>query len=411
LILITVISVFLSAAANDIQKSFLDVKAILAGWESSYAGIRTMRLSYCQRVLDYQPPANNPNERSPVKYEYVERVEDNGPCYHMRYSKVADGFNRPEKLIEHAFDGKVTQTYFGNERHGSIIAGLQGTYAENCNHLKRYMLLSRIPRPNLKDEYPDGVPELALTLRSGIKGEACSVSVRPNLESIAGELCHIIDFKSFSIVGKDKIEIKKVYWLAHDKGMCLMKYQSYRDKKLISDTEVEKIAVTKMDGMSIWYPEKTKKNVFSEKFGTTRYELTITEFVPNIDVNESTFKIDFPPGTDVFDRISGLSYVIAGTGPNGEVSTVRSFDTTSKEPEASKANIQENDVPKLTSKEIKKESETSEEINEQVQSPPTESVTINNGNGFLNIKTYSIIGVVILTSIGLLFWFKSYAKT
>jgi len=128
-------------------------------------------------------------------------------------------------------------------------------------------------------------------------------------------------------------------------------------------------------------------------------------------VNESTFKIDFPPGTDVFDRISGLSYVIAGTGPNGEVSTVRSFDTTSKEPEASKANIQENDVPKLTSKEIKKESETSEEINEQVQSPPTESVTINNSNGFLNIKTYSIIGVVILTSIGLLFWFKSYAKT
>ena len=185
----------------------------------------------------------------------------------------------------------------------------------------------------------------------------------------------------------------------------------YWDNRLELEMEVEKIAEAKMDGMSIWYPEKSYETALAEELGTIKYELTVTEFVPNIDVNDSTFKIDFPPGTDVFDRVSGLSYVIAGTVPNGEVSTVRSLDTINKESDALKTDKQEKDIEKSTLKEINKESETSEEINEQVQAPPAESMPINDGNGFFNIKTCSIIGVVILVSIGLLFWFKSYSKT
>ena len=222
IILIFIMSVYLFAATNDLQKSFLNAEAILAGWESSYSVINTMRVSYCQRLIDYQPPANNPNEPYPVKFMYVERIEDQGSRYYMRYSTVSDGFNRPEKLFEYAFDGKVTQTYFGKERHGSIITGLQGIHSENCNHLKRYMIQNRVPVPDLKDEYPNGVPELAFVLRNGIKRGACTI--RPNLESVAGQLCHVIELTSYVTYEDKQIKAKKLYWLAHNKGMCLMRY-------------------------------------------------------------------------------------------------------------------------------------------------------------------------------------------
>ena len=292
----------------DSAKSFLDAEAILAGWESSYAGIRTMRVSYCTRLVDYQPPANNPDEPPPVKYQHIERVED-GKRYHIRYSIAEDGFDRPESLMEHAFDGKTTREYWGSTTHGSIVSGLTGRNVETENHLKSYMLLKTHPTPAfLKDEYPNGVPELALMLKLGITRGI--VIVRPKLESVSGQSCHVIELTGH---GKDHQgiprQIKQLFWMAHNKGMCLMKYQWYWDNRLDREIKVEQIAMAKIDGTDVWYPKKAYRTIFSDEIGTIKYELTVTEFIPNVEVDGKTFRFDFPKGTDVFDRVRGIAGV------------------------------------------------------------------------------------------------------
>ena len=295
-------------------KSYLDAEQILHGWEKSYAGIKTLRVSYYRQVIDYHPPANNPDESAPVKHMHMERIDELGPRFHIRYSSAAEGFNRPKKVIEYAFDGNISQEYLGADRHGSIMAGLRGKFGENYNRIRHYMFINRIPRPDLKEEYPDGVPEFSLTLRNGIKRGACTI--RPNLESAAGELCHIIELTSSVIYEEKEIKAKNLYWLAHNKGMCLIKYQVYWDDRLEYEMEVEKIAEAKSDGISVWYPEKSYETALAEELGTIKYELTITEFVPNIEVNENMFKVVFPKGTHVYDRVRGMSYRADGSsGP------------------------------------------------------------------------------------------------
>ncbi|HUU16988.1 MAG TPA: redoxin domain-containing protein [Sedimentisphaerales bacterium] len=292
---------------SDSAKSFLDAKAILAGWESTYGSIRTMRVSYIHQLVDYQPPANNPDQPHPVKYNHVERVEDQGRRYHMRLSMTEDGFDRPESLMEHAFDGKTTREYWGGTTHGSIVLGLTGRGVEKQNHLKEYMRLFKEPTPAyLKDEYPNGVPALALTLKLGMTRGI--VIVRPKLESVAGQLCHVVEVTLPGRRDHKGIpqQIKELFWMAHNKGMCLMKYQWHQYNRLESEIEVKQIAMAEMDGTAIWYPEKAYYTV-DDKFGSMKYELTVTEFIPNVEVDEKTFRFDFPKGTDVFDRVRGIA--------------------------------------------------------------------------------------------------------
>jgi hypothetical protein len=298
---------------SDSAKSFLDAEAILAGWESSYAGIRTMRVSYCTRLVDYQPPACNPNEPPPVKYMHVERVEQ-GNRFHIRYSTAEDGFDRPESLMEHAFDGKITREYSAREKHGSIVAGLIGRNTETMNHLRVYMLLRRrlVGGRNASGTYliedPNSKPDLSRTLSYAIPRSM--ISVLPKLEYVGSQLCHVIEV---TVPGKDHKgiprQIKQVFWMAHDKGMCLMKYQWYWDKTLDREIKVEQIAMAKMDSTDVWYPKKAYRTIFSDEFGTTKCELTVTEFIPNVEVDEKTFRFDFPKETDVFDRVRGISGV------------------------------------------------------------------------------------------------------
>ena len=297
----------------DSAKSLLDAEAILAGWERSYAGIRTMRVSYCTRLVDYQPPARNPNEPPPVKYMHVERVEQ-GNRFHLRYSTAEDGFDRPESLMEHAFDGKITREYWGSTKHGSIVAGLIGRNTETMNDLKVYMLLRRrlVGSRNASGTYliedPNSKPDLSRTLSYAIPRSM--ISVLPKLEYVGSQLCHVIEV---TVPGKDHKgiprQIKQLFWIAHDKGMCLMKYQWYWDNRFDREIKVEQIAMAKMDGTDVWYPKKAYRTIFSDEFGTTKYELTVTEFIPNVEVDEKTFRFDFPKGTDVFDRVRGIAGV------------------------------------------------------------------------------------------------------
>lgn len=138
-------------AQSDPGRSFLDGEAILAGWESTYVSIKTMRVSYSMVLVDYQPPTDDANEPLPVKHWHIERIEQ-GKRYNLRYSNAEDGFDREddglysdESYFEQAFDGKNTQAYWGQDTHGSIVAGLTNRFADTENVLKDLMFLNIVP--------------------------------------------------------------------------------------------------------------------------------------------------------------------------------------------------------------------------------------------------------------------------
>jgi len=179
------------------------------------------------------------------------------------------------------------------------------------NDPKVYMLLRRrlVGGRNASGTYlledPNSKPDLSRTFGYAILRS--KVSVLPKLEPVAGQLCHIVEVV---LPGKDHKgiprQIKQLFWMAHNKGMCLMKYQWHQYNRLESEIEVKQIAMAEMDGTAIWYPEKAYYTV-DDKFGTAKYELTVTEFIPNVEVDEKTFRFDFPKGTYVFDRVRGIA--------------------------------------------------------------------------------------------------------
>lgn len=290
-----------------------------------------MSVSYSNVLVDYQPPASNPDKLPPIKYMQVQRVED-GKRYHIRFSKDKAGFDNSESFQECAFDGRISRNFYAELKDGSIFLGLKGTYLERENRLKKYVLLETPTQAYLKDKYPRGAPKFAIHLTLG---ETYGViTVRPILESVAGQLCHVVELVS---PGKDHKGIprqfKELFWLAHDKGMCLMKYQQFWDENLYEEIEVKKVAMAEMDSTPVWYPQKAHLVRINEA-GIVRRELNVTEFVPNVQVDEETFGFDFPPATHVYDKITGLSYKVAPNGEATSVHVVKPVETTGTTNEA-----------------------------------------------------------------------------
>ena len=314
--IIVVISICIHpvAANSDSNKSFLDVESILAGWESTYGSIHSMRVSYNNILIDYKPPTKIPESIPPSKRMYIERIES-GKRFHIRTSIAEDGFARNESLVEQSFDGKTTMTYWGQQNDGEIVTGLQGRAAEEENILLEYLLLRNMPAPSyLEEKYPNGLPRLVQNFITGI--DKYKIIVRPDLESVAGQLCHVVELIRPGAYDEVKREVKDVFWMAHNKGMCVLKFQRYWDEQLQVERVAKEIAVVDMDGIEICYPTKAHRTVFYEDSEVIKYELTVTEFVPNIEVDEEMFRIDFPPGTSVYDKTLGLSYKVAEKDPN-----------------------------------------------------------------------------------------------
>lgn len=293
------------ATASELPKAFLDAPAILQAWQRNYGSIKTLQVSYTKRVLDFKLPEPNPLEISaPIMYMHVERIEEGKRC-HTRYSLAEDGFAKPENILEHAFDGSTTTEYWGREKVGTIEPGLIGRSVEGMNALKQYMLLDLKPvSGELAQEYPNGMPRFSRTFNSGILKSIASV--RPNLEPVAGHLCHVveIDYKSEGFNSQYK------FWVAHEKEMLTLKYQEYHNDKLKEEIQVEQIAVAETDGGNIYYPIKSYRTIDTELLGMVKSEVITHAFVPNIKVDENTFRIDFPSGTRVFDRELGLDYIV-----------------------------------------------------------------------------------------------------
>jgi hypothetical protein len=192
--------------------------------------------------------------------------------------------------------------------------------------------------------------------------------------------------------------------------MCLMKYQWYWNDEINNEIEVEQIAAADMDGSTIWYPQKAHKTMFDDKTGTRKYELTVKDFVPNVGVDEDTFRFDFPPGTDVHDRVLGLSYVVGSAGPEGEVSRVSIVEPVEQEQQGKQASGHALDPAKSTPEmESKKTNQTTNKNMERKESPiPVKPVSTK--KRILGLKTLSTLGVVILALAALTVWRKRSAN-
>lgn len=404
-IVTTMASVYPLVGASSSHESFLDAEAILAGWESTYGSIRTMQVSYSNRLVEWRPLPDDPDKGLPVQIYYVERVED-GQRYHMRHTKTETGFDQPglpaEHLLEQAFNGKATQAYSRRTRHGSIILGLTGKFQDMENQLKTYMFLLRRPAPH-------GLPALVRTLRRGLTEG--NITVRPKLELVAGELCHVVEVAPRRDTAPEGMD-RYVFWMAHDRGMCPMKYHmTHYDNSYRMEIEVKEIAVVEMDGVAVWYPKKACKSISDKNSGFSKHEITVTEFTPNVEVDESTFRFDFPPGTGVHDRVLGLSYVVAGVGPGGEVAPVRIVEPAEKEQPVK----QTTDNPPAPWESIPEEegedSEPPTGKNDETEQGPNPVEPVDAKDRILGAKTISILGVLVLVAFGLLLWRRQSART
>lgn len=302
------------------QPAFLDVDAILAGWRSSYEGIEPLRVAYFRRLVDYRPPDGDANPPTPVRYMYIERMED-GTRYHLRHFQSEGPVGQSD--LEYAFDGTITREYRGGHREGVIRRGLTGRHTERKNHIRDLMLLNRQHVAAYRDEYPNGVPTFVFLLRP-LKSTAV---VRSHLERVASQACHVVEL---SDVGPD-YENKSILWVAHERGMCLMKYEDYGND-YVRGIDVQEIGRALTDTREIWYPVRFSETVATEENGSWKVELAVREFRPNVPVDANTFTFTFPDGTRVVDDVLGISYVVGATDiePAAEGDQTGSADTTQR---------------------------------------------------------------------------------
>ena len=311
--------------ASESPKSFLTVDAIREGWESNYGNMRSMHVSYTERIVRATPPTSEPEKlKGLTMIQHVERIE-HGKCYHTRYSTSEDGFLDSENLMEHGFDGELTQEYWGMENLGTIALGLNGRNTETMNSLRDYMLMQEqnIAGMELQKDFPNKIPLFSLLLRLGASNS--SILVRPHLESVAGIPCHVVEPIH---KGEDNISDFK-YWIAHDRGMLPLKYQRYHYNRLVDEIVVEQVAKAETDTGTIWYPQKAHRTTDWTDIGRIEYEFTTHTFIPNVETDRNSFRFDFPVGTRVIDKVVGIEYIVGVVGID-EVTPVHAIELTGK---------------------------------------------------------------------------------
>lgn len=394
------------AIASEKTKSFLNIESILEGWESNYLGIKTMQVSYTERVLDAKSPTTNPNlYNNLLKHEHVERIEE-GKHYHIRYSGAEDGFAKPENVMEHAFDGKATTEYWAKKKHGTISLGLTGRNVETKNILPTYMHLDTVHSPRFSEVFPQGMPRLSCELKTAIAKSTSIIS--PNLEIISGQTCHLI-------VIEDKIKedvFKNEIWFAHEKGLLPMKYKSYKNNILFREIEVEEIDSTETETGYLWYPKKASRSWYGKNGQELRYEITTHAFVSNVTVDKKTFKVDFPDRTRIVDNILGIYYT-KGVGDINGARIVRKINPGKTDP-AVKESIQATPDVDETSAEEKVPLSTfvsDEDKDEEESGNNIKLVITKDKDKILGLKNLSLISVIIVAAFGLLFWYKQRVRT
>ncbi len=292
-------------AGSEPPASYLNASELLELYSSMYTSINNMSVSYTDVLEKVIPDPNAPDKMNHlIRYQKVERIEE-GDKYYTRYSypKDPNGFEQHDKIAdENAFNGLVSMAYCPREKSGSIVPGRTRTMYENMNDLLNYMMINNV-------KFSENVIKPRIRLSVDPNGK-----VRPHLEQISGQWCHVVDSIYPRLPGEPKSGGTTI-WFAADKGGLPMKFEE-RDGhgKCKNSIVVEKVATVDDQVSSIWYPQEAVMTT-SMVWGTQEKRFVCHELRVNIETNDDTWKISFPTGTCVVDRVSSLSYV-AGPAEN-----------------------------------------------------------------------------------------------
>ncbi len=312
--------------ANDSkQEAFLDAQMLVDGWEASYCHIDSLKVSGTRILMDEK--GHNPLNRRQIPYYHHERIQD-GTKFLVRVAATPQGFDDSADYRANSFDGSIGKEYVNDpdsplRSTGSVYRGLNNRSIEKDNILADFLqtMPNLFPDPpsgedepwkvKLSQQYPLGIPFFLEKYNKALAvGE---VNVRPHMETVAGEACHVLELDL-----RSRIE---TFWLAHEKGMLPMKtmYVLSPDRvtRKIITKEVKEITSVSTETGILWYPRVIMEN--SERGTDYSYviKVIIDEFVPHYKAPPETFSYVFPNGTLVYDKIKDLRYKI---GP-GELET------------------------------------------------------------------------------------------
>ena len=131
-----------------------------------------------------------------------------------------------------------------------------------------------------------------------------NAKVLPDLESVAGVPCHVVEIKGEN--GSIKI------WTAHDKGFLPLKFERISTNPVRGDLfeqrVVQEIALVETDVGAFWYPKKARWILHERNGQESTNEINVSEFIPNAHMTQADFRVDFPPGTRIYDSIAGIQY-------------------------------------------------------------------------------------------------------
>jgi hypothetical protein len=242
---------------------------------------------------------DSPRLKRYTRFDTTETIEEE-TCekYYVRWTHDPNGFTDTAIIAEDAFDGSVTMRYGSVTKTGSITPGRISLPGEQMgmNMLWSYMLLYR-PRPH---EHPD---EPLIRFCFSDKSR-----VRPQLEQVSGERCHVVDSIS---PGKSTPYVTG--WFAVDKGGLPIKFERHSRPGYTRSIIVTKVGSVETDTDKIWYPEQASQEIIDQD-EYRLYRFHVQSLRVNIETSPDTFKVSFPPGTNVIDEISGIYYTTDALG-------------------------------------------------------------------------------------------------
>lgn len=383
LLLLSILSsIGLSTEQSEKQKAFLSITDILDAWEAGYSSIHSMKVKYIEDIT-----MTDPNDKDSIFRYTVNRIEE-GQKFHLEYSTSTPDSPKSESLgnIEAAFDGKVSTYCDYKIQFGRIDNGISTKGYSNVNSLGRFMLLSRY---YFDPNYPDGETYFAYWVRDSIIGSRTSndykVNVRPELETVLGELCHVVELSYGKRVDR--------FWLAHNKGMCPMKFEKLFGQGVLSRMEVLKIAKVITDIGEVWYPVEMEQvtgykdsktgEVEIGKYQT--YKCQVQEFAPYLaNIAPGTFRVEFPDGVTILDNVLNITY------KKGEVKNA--FDELNNGKDSSNQSSLESNKTKDTTNNSNADVESQSASPVSKKEPNSKSIGIlGDTHQFLNKIVYVVI--------------------
>ncbi len=294
----------------DSQRAFLDAQTLHDRWAANYTHIRSVKFRVTERILS----ASGPGTERMVPVSHWAAIRD-GARFYGRHVPGAEDFTQGGPIVAESFDGSIAKIYRLWRNEGEIHQGSAGQAMRSYNPIEVCMLAARTKLEmarrmrrdqrvinKLVEEFPEGCPELTVTFR--IAQEEGWLRVLPQLEEVAGKMCHVLEMS-----GSERSPRRQCWcWLAHDCGMLPLRYVEKVSDNYARILQVQEVGRIETEAGTVWYPVVAAWDVMNPSGRTFKQELRVSEYVPHIKVPPDTCDIQFPPGTKVIDTVANVVY-------------------------------------------------------------------------------------------------------